>query len=113
VFAVDDRNGRDEDGDMSSTLPLFPTDDGWPYPDSTAFDLVADAPDLDALELLGPRAYECLDATERDALFWHFGLQGHAPVAMKELAPMLGCTRAEAAAVLGGAIDKLRVELSS
>jgi hypothetical protein len=97
---------------MSSTLPLFPTDDGWPYPEPTGRDFVADAPDLDALEMLGPRAFDCLNNTEHDALFWHFGLGGHEAMPMKELAPMLGCTRAEAAAVLGAAIDKLRVELS-
>jgi hypothetical protein len=97
---------------MSSTLPLHPTDDGWPYPDATRLEFVADAPDFDALEMLGPRAFDCLDPSERDALFWHFGLGGHNATPMKELAPMLGCTRAEAAAVLGAAIDKLRVELS-
>jgi hypothetical protein len=53
-----------------------------------------------------------LDASEHDALFWHFGLGGHTAIPMKELAPKLGCTRAEAAAVLGAAIDKLRVQLS-
>ena len=33
---------------MRSTLPLFPTDDGWPYPDEANRELTADAPDLDA-----------------------------------------------------------------
>ncbi len=96
---------------MSSTLPLFPSDDGWPYPEPTGPDFIADSPDLDALEMFGPHSYDCLDAMERDALFWHFGLHGNTPVGMKELGPKLGCTRSEAAAVLGGAIDKLRVQL--
>jgi hypothetical protein len=109
--AVDAFGRRDEDGRVSSTLPLFPSDDGWPYPDAPGIDLVADSPDFDALEMLGPHSYDCLDATERDALFWHFGLRGNRPVGMKELGPMLGCTRSEAATVLGGAIDKLRVQL--
>jgi len=39
---------------MSPTLPLFPSDDGWPYPDVTAAEFVADAPDLDALEMQSP-----------------------------------------------------------
>ena len=35
-----------------STLPLFPTDDGWPYPDSAAWEpLVDNEIDLDELEL--------------------------------------------------------------
>lgn len=96
---------------MSSTLPLHPTDDGWPYPDVAGIDLVADAPDFDALELLGPRAFDSLTPTERDALFSHFGLCGHDALPMKQLAPALGCTRAEAAALVGRAIDKMRVQL--
>jgi DNA-directed RNA polymerase sigma subunit (sigma70/sigma32) len=96
---------------MSSTLPLFPTDDGWPYPDATGADLVADVPDLDALEMLGPHSFDALTEEERDALFSHFGLHGRDALSMKQLAPALGCTRAEARALLGSAIDKVRVQL--
>ncbi|HWS44921.1 MAG TPA: hypothetical protein VN636_03600 [Acidimicrobiia bacterium] len=96
---------------MSSTLPLFPTDDGWPYPDVVGTELVADAPDLDALEMLGPHSFDGLTTAEHDALFLHFGLGGGDALSMKELAPTLGCTRAEAALVLGAAIDKVRTQL--
>ena len=96
---------------MSSTLPLFPTDDGWPYPDTTAAEFAADVPDFDALEMLGPHAYDVLTSEERDALFTHFGLRGREPLSMKLLAPALGCTRAEAAALIGSAVDKMRVQL--
>jgi DNA-directed RNA polymerase sigma subunit (sigma70/sigma32) len=97
----------------SSTLPLFPSDDGWPYPDlSTALDPAADADDFDALELIGPHAFDGLTPGERDALFLHFGLQGHDPHSMKALGPAIGCTRAEARQLLGSAIDKLRVEFN-
>jgi DNA-directed RNA polymerase sigma subunit (sigma70/sigma32) len=98
---------------MGSTLPLFPTDDGWPYPDASGLDLIADSPDYDALELLGPRAYDALTGRERDALFLHFGLRGNDAHSMKELAPALGCTRAEAATLVGRAIDKVRVHLQA
>jgi DNA-directed RNA polymerase sigma subunit (sigma70/sigma32) len=98
---------------MSSTLPLFPTDDGWPYPDLGRFDPPADEPDVDALEMLGPHAFDNLEFAEREALFAHFGLQGRAPLSMKQLAPALGCTRAEARTLLGTAIDKLRVQLAA
>jgi DNA-directed RNA polymerase sigma subunit (sigma70/sigma32) len=98
---------------MRSTLPLFPTDDGWPYPDTVQPELVADAPDLDALELLGPHAYDTLTAEERAALCFRFGLQGSTALSMKELAPALGCSRAEAGLVLGRAIDKMRIQLLS
>ena len=97
---------------MNSTLPLFPTDDGWPYPDAAGADIVADAPDFDALEMLGPHAYESLTERERNALFSHFGLNGCDPLTMKALGPALGCTRTEAREVLGRAIDKVRLQLS-
>ncbi len=96
---------------MRSTLPLFPSDDGWPYPDSPTSELVADAPDLDALEMFGPHAYDSLTAQERNALRFHFGLSGCDVLSMKQLAPVLGCNRAEAAVVLGRAIDKVRTQL--
>jgi len=98
---------------MRSTLPLFPTDDGWPYPDAERPELVADAPDLDALELLGPHAYDTLTSVERAALCFRFGLQGSNALSMKELGPVLGCSRAEAGVVLGRAIDKMRMQLLS
>ncbi len=98
---------------MSSTLPLFPSDDGWPYPDATGLDGPADVPDLDALELLGPHAFDDLSGAEHDALFWHFGLEGCEPLSMKDLAPRLGCTRSEARDLLGRAIDKMRIRLTA
>ena len=96
---------------MSSTLPLFPSDDGWPYPEPAGLDVPAEVPDFDVLEMLGPRAYDHLSAPERDALFLHFGLEGRDALSMKQLGPALGCTHAEARALLGAAIDKIRVEL--
>ncbi|MDQ1519810.1 MAG: hypothetical protein QOI55_883 [Actinomycetota bacterium] len=104
-----------------STLPLFPSDDGWPYPDvvgvgaGIGLDPVADdEPDLDALELRAdPHAFDGLTLRERQALFSHFGLQGHAVLSMKQLGPALGCTRSEARALLGTAIDKVRTRLMS
>jgi hypothetical protein len=102
-----------------STLPLFPTDEGWPYPDGVTTGLpydtaVDDEPDLDALELQAdPHAYDGLTLLERQALFSHFGLRGHTALSMKQLGPALGCTRAEARAVLGTAIDKVRIRLTS
>ena len=102
-----------------STLPLFPTDDGWPYPDSDGAKrsmLVAtemeDPVDLDDLELRADsHVYDGLTDMERTALFMHFGMRC-APVGMKELGPALGCTRAEARAALGAAIAKMRTRLT-
>ena len=53
----------------------------------TGAELVADVPDLDALELLGPHVYDTLTAVERAALCFRFGLQGSDALSMKELAP--------------------------
>ena len=101
---------------MRSTHPLFPTDEGWPYPDSdgdptlVASGFVDDEIELDALQLVANvHAFDGLNTAERDALdrrFW----QGES---MKELARSLGCTHAEAAVVLGHAVDKVRLRLSS
>jgi hypothetical protein len=110
------RGGSSEEVSMSrSTLPLFPTDEGWPYPDVVGAEFATDdEPDLDALELRADRhAYDGLTLLEREALFSHFGLQGRVPLTMKELGPAIGCTRTEARAVLGTAIDKVRMRLMS
>jgi DNA-directed RNA polymerase specialized sigma24 family protein len=101
---------------MRSTHPLFPTDDGWPYPDVDADDrllrqgyTVEDDVDLDALQLVANlHAFDGLTVTEREALdrrFW----QGES---MKDLARSLNCTHAEAALVLGQAVDKVRKRLA-
>lgn len=97
-----------------STLPLFPTDDGWPYPDPSRREPSVDAEvDLDLLGLqLGARAYSCLTEQERAALFLRFGIGGRDPLRTKELGPALGCTRAEARSLLGSAIAKMRLRLT-
>ena len=109
-----------------SSLPLFPSDDGWPYPDSPASELGApryvgfdrnadDDVDLDLLELrVDPHAYADLTELEYFAVSWRYGVGDHStPHSMKQLASELGCNHAEARAVLGGALDKLRRRLQS
>ena len=98
----------------SSSLPLYPTDDGWPYPDVTRFEpLDEDDIDLDVLELRAdPHAYAGLTPSEYFAVAHRYGIACE-PCSMKELARALDCTHAEAAVVLGAAIDKLRTRLSS
>ncbi len=72
-----------------SSFPVFPTDDGWPYPDLPGgFDDPAadDEVDLDALELrVDPHAFECLDPTEYELVTRRFGFIGPA-TSMKDLA---------------------------
>jgi hypothetical protein len=99
-----------------ASLPLYPSDDGWPYPDApaseSAFELTADDDvDLDLLELRAdPHAYADLTELEYFAVSWRYGLGG-TPHSMKNLAGELGCSHAEARDVLGGALDKLRRRL--
>ena len=64
-----------------------------------------------ALELLGPHAFDTLTSEEHDALRLRFGLNGGNALSMKELAPLLGCSRAKAGELVGRAIDKMRVQL--
>ncbi len=93
------------------TLPLFPSDDGWPYPDVLTEPAIEDEIDLDALELRAdPHAFADLTAAEHFAIEQRFGFGGP-PCSMKHLARELGCTHADARALLGGAIDKLRMRL--
>ncbi len=70
---------------------------------------VSDEVDLDALQLVAnSHAFDGLTAMERDALdrrFWQ-------NESMKDLARSLDCTHAEAAAVLGQAVDKVRRRLA-
>lgn len=96
-----------------STLPLYPTDDGWPYPDGLAELAVDDEVDLDALELRAdPHAFADLTELEHYVVARRYGLDGR-DRSMKELAHDLDCTHAEVAAVLGAALDKLRRRLTS
>ena len=96
-----------------STLPLFPTDDGWPYPDAAAWEPLVDAEvDLDELELRVDRnVYSDLTELEYFAVSHRYGLTG-SPCSMKDLARELGCTHREARDVLGGALSKLRHRLT-
>jgi DNA-directed RNA polymerase specialized sigma24 family protein len=103
---------------MRTTFPLFPTDEGWPYPDADGAAetallnqgyIVEQDVDLDALQLVANvHAFDGLTTRERDAIdrrFW----QGES---MKDLAQSLGCSHAEATAVLGTAVDKVRTRLA-
>jgi DNA-directed RNA polymerase sigma subunit (sigma70/sigma32) len=93
-----------------STLPLFPTDDGWPYPGAEPS--VDDDIDLDALELrFDPHVYSDLTELEYFVVMHRYGLHGPA-CSMKDLARKLECTHAQARNVLGGALDKLRTRLT-
>ncbi len=104
--------------DLRSSYPPQGRDEGWPYPDADDAAetellrqglIVDEDVDLDALQLVANvHTFDGLTALERDALdrrFWK-------SESMKDMARHLGCTHAEAAAVLGHAVDKVRVRLA-
>jgi DNA-directed RNA polymerase sigma subunit (sigma70/sigma32) len=97
---------------MHSTFPLFPSDDGWPYPDGWREEMSDDDIDLDALELrTGRHTFDSLTPVEYAVLSQRFGLSG--PVCtMKDIARDLGCSHADARDILGTAIDKVRTRLA-
>lgn len=96
---------------MHSTFPLFPTDDGWPYPDGWREEVSDDDIDLDALELRNRgHAFTSLTPVEYSVLAQRFGLTGPA-CTMKDIARDLGCSHAAARDILGTAIDKVRTQL--
>jgi hypothetical protein len=99
-----------------SSFPVFPSDDGWPYPDlprGVDDPATDDEVDLDALELRAdPHAFECLSRAEYELVARRYGLLGR-PMSMKELSHDLGWSHTETRDVLGRALDKLRVRLTS
>jgi DNA-directed RNA polymerase sigma subunit (sigma70/sigma32) len=101
-----------------ATFPLFPSDDGWPYPDAVAAmtgrhePMADDDIDLDALELRAdPHAFDALSPAEYEVLSRRFGLHGP-PESMKQLSHGLGYSHAETRELLGRAIDKMRTRLT-
>jgi hypothetical protein len=106
--------GKPEVVVSETSMPQFRSDDGWPYADGPLEWCGDDGIDLDVLELLRNRhVYDDLTVREHEALFRHFGLGHEAPLTMKQLGPALGCTHADAAALVGSAIDKMRRHLTA
>ncbi len=93
-------------------LPLFPTDDGWPYPDGNELAGSTDDVDFDALDLHGVHTFDTLSVPERSLIERRFGL--HRPqVSMKELAIEMKCSQRTVRHMLGAALEKLRLQLTA
>jgi DNA-directed RNA polymerase sigma subunit (sigma70/sigma32) len=95
---------------------LWPSEDGWPYPDA-ADDLAdpSDGVDDDALLLKATPAhlFDTLNPLERQVVTAHYGLGGSPPRSMKELHYDLGLSRAEVKEALAGGLAKLRISLTA
>jgi len=97
---------------------LWPSEDGWPYPDPEAQDVteVADPDvqvdeDLLSIRIPPPHLLDDLDATERAVLSARFGIGGARVRTMKELRHDTGLPRAELRGALESGLAKLRSHL--
>ncbi|MGI9033140.1 MAG: sigma factor-like helix-turn-helix DNA-binding protein [Acidimicrobiales bacterium] len=96
------------------TSYLWPSDEGWPYPDGEGEEVAFDELyDDDALTLRAapPHLFESLAPLERRVVTAHYGLDGSEPRSMKELHRDLGLTRAEVREALASGLAKLRSRL--
>jgi DNA-directed RNA polymerase sigma subunit (sigma70/sigma32) len=93
---------------------VWPTDDGWPYPDSAdeVIDLAAES-DEDLLDLIRDPAHllERLSPLEKEVVAARFGIAGHPEWSMRELALATGLPRADLRDALGSGLEKLRTQL--
>jgi DNA-directed RNA polymerase sigma subunit (sigma70/sigma32) len=97
---------------MTSSF-LWPSDDGWPYPDPPPErepDVEIDE-DLIALRARAAGLLAGLDPLERTVLTARFGLDGTPERSMKQLRADLGLSRDELRAALGSGLTKLRAQL--
>ncbi|MGH9301017.1 MAG: hypothetical protein ACRD0I_00270 [Acidimicrobiales bacterium] len=93
---------------------VWPSDDGWPYPDDLAEVPDPDGEvDEDALCLQANRHNLLRDMSplEQLVLARHFGLDGGLGQSMRQLHDSTGLDRADLSAALGSGIDKLRLQL--
>ncbi len=95
---------------------VWPTDDGWPYPDSPPdiVDLDGEADDdLLNLMVMPDHLLDGLNPLEREVVVSRFGLAGHPERTMRELAVQTGLPRAELRDALGSGLAKLRTHFQS
>lgn len=93
---------------------LWPSDDGWPYPDGDReVGELAEGPDDDALLLrTAPRhLFDLLEPLEHRVVTAHYGLDGSPPRSIKELHTDLDMPRAEVRDALVSGLEKLRARL--
>jgi DNA-directed RNA polymerase sigma subunit (sigma70/sigma32) len=94
---------------------MWPSEDGWPYPDGDA-ELVdpAASPDDDLLSLrtAARRMIGSLDAAERQVITARFGLDGRGARSFEQIQATTGLPPARALDVMGSGLAKLRRQLT-
>lgn len=93
---------------------VWPSEDGWPYPDAD-LDVMDPAAwvddDLLFLRTSGSRLIGCLDAIERQVITARFGLDGRGPRSFEQIQATTGLPPARAQDVIGAGLAKLRRRL--
>ena len=94
---------------------LWPSEDGWPYPDDDA-ELIDPADDIDedlvSMRALSDRVLDDLEPLEQLLIGARFGVGGHEIRSMKQLHADTGLSRADLRASLGSGLTKLRTQLT-
>jgi len=94
---------------------LWPSEDGWPYPDQEGeqidFSNELDD-DIVSLRASPSRLFDTLDPLERQVISARFGLGGVPIRSMKQLHADLGLPREDLRQALGSGLDKLRTRLA-
>ena len=93
---------------------LWPSEDGWPYPDEEG-EVIDPAAvideDLVSVRSLPDRVLDDLEPLERLLIGARFGVGGHEIRSMKQLHADTGLSRADLRASLGSGLAKLRTQL--
>lgn len=94
---------------------MWPSEDGWPYPDGD-LDVVDPAEGLDddllSLRTSGRRLIGSLDAMERQVITARFGLDGRGARSFEQIEATTGLPPARALDVIGSGLAKLRRQLT-
>lgn len=98
----------------------WPSDEGWPYPDTDAdLDHIEDAADVAAdtdddlvsLHAATPHLFDGLAPLERAVITARFGLDGRRPQSIREIQHELGLPRGDLRVALGDGLAKLRTRV--
>jgi DNA-directed RNA polymerase sigma subunit (sigma70/sigma32) len=93
---------------------MWPSEDGWPYPDDDGGLVDPTAvidEDLVSVRSLPDRVLDDLEPLERLLIGARFGVGGHEIRSMKQLHADTGLSRADLRASLGSGLTKLRTQL--
>ncbi|HZT68036.1 MAG TPA: hypothetical protein VFA11_19795 [Acidimicrobiales bacterium] len=93
---------------------IWPSEDGWPYPDVDD-DVVdpdwSEDDDLMSLRVTPAGLMSGLDSDERDVITARFGLDGRPPRSLKQIEAATGMAPGDLRHLMGSGLAKLRTQL--